>query len=181
MTLGEFFAAIADYLYGLWPIRIVMQWEQGIRVTSGKIHTTSLTSENGLFKTGLHFFWPIIGSIECEDSNIEVIETDLQTVRLVDGSEVTFSLGTKFRIRDAAAMHAMIHDFESSVVDAIRSAAGRAAMSLLDVETARSDLAGLVLIESKRNMYGWGIKVISVDLITFTNAQALRLIMDDRG
>ena len=43
-TLATILQAIWDeFIYQLWPFRIIMQWEQGVRLTLGKIDMTPLT------------------------------------------------------------------------------------------------------------------------------------------
>ena len=83
MTFGEFLKQILEHLYGLWPLRIVNDWEQGVRVVHGNA-TTLLTSSNGMFGTGLHCFWPLIGEFVSQDTNIETPETGLQTLTSKD-------------------------------------------------------------------------------------------------
>ena len=78
MTFGEFLSQILDWLYRFWPMRIVHDWEQGVRCRFGNA-TSLLTSSNGIFDTGFHVFWPVIGEINIYETNIEVSETELQT------------------------------------------------------------------------------------------------------
>ena len=37
MTLGEFLAKALQWIYEFWPLRVVNEWEQGVRVHAGKI------------------------------------------------------------------------------------------------------------------------------------------------
>lgn len=176
MTLGELLSQAVEWFAGWWPFRIVQEWEQGVRLLNGKIRAT-LTHENGIRGTGVHWFVPGLGEIFTRDANIEVLETDLQTVHVGDAA-VTFSLGVKWRIRDLGALYSKVHDPDSTVAEAIRSAAGRAFASFETAGEARMSLADAVARDAKRVMYGWGVELIEVSAINFTTAQALRLIVD---
>lgn len=167
---GDFLKEAVAWLYEFWPLRIVTDWEQGVRVRAGRA-TALLTSENGLFGSGLHVFWPGFGEIYVDDVNIRTIETEPQTVQ-----GVTFSLGIKFRTKDLRAQYLKIHDPDDTVADEARSAAGLAALEHgLTLETA-AEFGPRVLEQIKKETRGWGQDVLAVRLINVTEAPALRLL-----
>lgn len=176
MTFGEFLREIFKWLYRFWPTRIIRDWEQGVRCRFGNA-TSLLTSTNGLFGTGFHVFWPIIGEIGVYETNIEVLETELQTHTTADGVPVTFSLAVKYRIFDLKRMYLSIHDPLETLGNEICATAGRCVASTLSAELS-DRLCERVEQELKEEMDGWGIDVVSLSLINHSRARPIRLIMD---
>ena len=172
-SLAELFSSFGEYLGRLWPFAIVLPWEQGVRLFAGRI-TTLLTHENGWRKTGLHMHWPLIGDVYKLESNVEVFETQPQTVRTPDGNEATFTLGLQCRIDRLDLFYANVNDdLKATVADAVRSAAGELAshgIGLLEPWCAAvRDLAA-------KRMAGWGVRLLRVSVITMTHSPVLRLI-----
>ncbi|MEE9179850.1 MAG: SPFH domain-containing protein [Vicinamibacteria bacterium] len=176
MTLGELFKELIEWLYGLWPMRIVVDWEQGIRMLNGNARAL-LTSTNGWFGTGIHSFVPLLGDIISEEVNIEVTETDLQTHITLDKIDATFSLAIKYRIRDLKSLYLKVHDAHDTLQEEIRSAAGAVAAEM-KYEDMAAGFGEAVATLAKKQMYGWGVDVMSVRLVNLTSAQTIRLITD---
>ena len=176
MTIAEILALLGERIYGLWPVRLVADWEQGVRIVFGNIKST-LTSTNGIGGRGVHFFWPFISMIITEDCNIVVVETALQTVSTKDAKEATFSMGVKYRIRDLKLVYAKIHDQEETVLEQVRSTAGLVARSIR-WEELPDKFGPTVEAEVKKKMHGWGIEIIEISPINLIDAQAIRLIQE---
>lgn len=176
MTFGELLSALGERLYGLWPFRIITDWEQGVRVFSGRA-TRLLTSSNGIFSSGVHWFCPLLGSIESENANIAVVETDIQTIASLDGKQATFSLGVKYRVRDLRAVYTKIHDVDDTILEQVRSSAGNTVPGL-QWNDMRERLGPTVEKDVRARMYGWGIEIIEVAPINLIDAQAIRLIQE---
>lgn len=174
MTLGELFKQVIDWIYAFWPLRTIHDWEQGVRCVFGNARSR-LTSSNGIFGTGLHAFWPLAGEIVVCETNIEVIETELQTQTSLDDAPVTFSMGVKYRINNLVHMYQNIHDARDTLHNEICSAAGWCA-SQMDYDAIRYDLADHVIQETKEQMGEWGIEIVSLQLITLSRAKPIRLI-----
>jgi regulator of protease activity HflC (stomatin/prohibitin superfamily) len=174
VTVGELLKQVLDWIYTFWPARLVHDWEQGVRCLFGRA-TTRLTSSNGVFGTGLHFFWPVVGRIITDETNIEVVETDLQTLTTRDGVPVTFSLGLKYRISNLVRMYKSIHDARETLYNEITAVAG-SLVPQLEYEAVRDELCKLVIHETKEQMGEWGIEIISLNLINLCEAQPIRLI-----
>lgn len=177
MTIGELLQAAFDHLYSLWPVRIVSEWEQGARLFAGKV-TRTLHHDDGLFKTGIHFFWPLLGEIHVNDASLDVLELDWQTVRLQSGEEATFSLGVKWRIKDLGVLLSKINQVDNSLSEAMRSGAGVAARQCESIDHLALNLADLALRSVRAEVRGWGVDVVSVRLISVTLATPIRLISD---
>ena len=179
MSFGELLAAIGEWVWELWPFRIVNQWQQGIRITGGHIRRT-LEYNNGLFKTGIHWFIPLIGDLERLDVKTRVNELAHQTFTLRDGKAVTIAATARWRIRDLAALFDKVDDPENSVLEAIRATIGaeavkrETAQGMID-EEFREDIAKA----ARKEMHGWGVDLVGVGITTVVEAQTLRLIVDD--
>lgn len=176
MNFSELISQLVDKIVGLWPVRIIFDWEQGIRLHNGAI-TALLTSSNGLFGTGIHLFWPVIGDILTEDANIRVVETDIQTVTTKDGSPATVSIGIKYKIKDLQAVLLKVNEYEDTVLELARSTVG-VIVPTLQWDELVDKLGAAVESSVKKRMYGWGIEVLEVAPINLTNAPAIRLIQD---
>lgn len=177
MTIGELLLAFWDSLYGLWPVRIIQDWEQGVRMLSGQARAT-LTSTNGLFGTGLHLFVPLLGDIISEDCNIAVVETATQTVNTKDDVPASCSIGVKYRVKDLRAIYQKIHDQEQTVLEQVRSTAANIIREL-QWQDLNDLLAPELEQQIKKKMHGWGVEVLECAPINLTNAQAIRLIHDE--
>ena len=176
MTFGEFLGQVFEWLYRFWPCRIVSDWEQGVRCRLGRA-TALLTSTNGLFGTGLHFFWPLAGEIHTTETNIEVEETALQTHTTSDSVPVSFALGVQYRIRDMRQMYLHIHDPAETIENAICATAGTCVTSTKHAELP-SLLCGRVMEETHDLLGEWGIEVLSVSLMNFSRVRPVRLLTD---
>jgi len=176
MTFGEFLKELFSWLYRFWPIRIVHDWEQGVRCRFGRV-TSLLTSSNGLFSTGLHCLWPLVGSVHIEETNIEVSETELQTHTTKEGVNLTFSLGVKYRINDLTKMYRSIHDAADTIYNEICSSAGNVVMEM-QYEDVSHNICDALMEDVREEMNTWGIEIISISLINLTRAKPIRLIMD---
>jgi regulator of protease activity HflC (stomatin/prohibitin superfamily) len=176
MTLGEFLKQVLEWLYQFWPVRIIHDWEQGVRCRFGNALAT-LESHNGLFGTGLHVFWPIIGEINVYETNIEVSETELQTHTTADSVAVTISLGVKYRVFDLMRMYKNIHDPIETLGNEICAAAGKCIVDM-DFAQLSGSLCDRIMLDIKEQMGEWGIEVVSISLINLTRARPIRLIVD---
>ncbi len=176
MQLGEFLQRVFEWLYEFWPLRIVNDWEQGIRLRGGRI-TRVLTSKNGLFKTGLHVFWPMFGEIITENSAVDVNETPMQTHTTSDGTAVSFSLGIKYSIHDLGLLYLHVKDHHETILTEAQGCAGQLVAEMKYTELDEK-LALTVYEYLNESLEEWGIELEDVTLINLTAAQALRLIGD---
>jgi len=166
-SLADLLNSFGEYLGRLWPFAIVLPWEQGVRLFAGRI-TRLLTHENGLRGTGLHCHWPIIGDVYKLESNVEVFETEPQTV-----DDTTFTLGLQTRIDRLDLFYANVNDdLKATVADAVRAAAGEVSLTM-----EREAWCQAVRDLAAKRMSGWGVRLIRVSVITATKSPVLRLIV----
>lgn len=170
--------SLFDWLYSWVPWRIVDQHEQGVKYRLGHIVAT-LHYDDGIRGSGLHIYLPGISTIEIEDTNLRHAELDWQTCRLKDNTEVTFCLGARFRVRDAGAMYANLHDHLDTVSETIRSAAVEVAETYPGLDAFLASIREDARATAQKSMRGWGIDLKAVTLISCSQAQSLRLIAGD--
>jgi regulator of protease activity HflC (stomatin/prohibitin superfamily) len=175
MTIGELLKLAVDWLYDLWPLRIVHAWESGVRVTTGK--------PRALLGTGLHWFIPLLGSLEISPTNTMVAETSLQT-HTVEEETVTFTLGIQYHVHDLKAMFESIHDPDETVLNEVLRLAGCAIEGMGEtegwslLEEIRNELPAAVLEASAESLAPWGVTISALSLITCASAPAQRLLAD---
>jgi len=177
--LGDAIRYLLDLALEWWPVRIVREWEQGIRLTSGTIGPEVLTHTNGPLPglRGLHFFYPKLGEVIVHECNWEVAETTLQTLVTRDGHAVTVGFAVQFRIHDLRLYYRGVHDHEATVLEAVRGAAG-ATVPTFELSSLSGDLAAAMLAASKASLRGWGLEVKYVVPTTLVAARTFRLIQD---
>ena len=187
MSVGELLFKLLEYIYTFWPFRVVQVWESGLRIRLGN-PIQELSSKNGLFGSGLHFFWPWFEYIETRDSNWEVLETERQT-HTVSGQTITFSLSVRYRIVSMLALYTKIHDPDGTIMNELQSLAGSAVDSLntyedpedfVLVDEARENLSELVEEAARKSLGEWGILIEEdgVALISCSEAETYRILTD---
>jgi len=177
--LGDALRYVLDLLLEWWPVRIVREWEQGIRITGGKIGAEVLTYTSGPVPglRGLHFFWPKFGEVIVHECNWEVAETSLQTLVTSDGKPVTVGFAVQFRISDLRSFYRTVHDHEATVLEAVRAAAGSTVPGM-EWSLLSGQLAAAMLAATKGAVRGWGLDVKLVVPTSLVDARAIRLIQD---
>lgn len=174
MSIGDFLATFAEYLWELFPARLVCDWQQGILVQGGRI-TRSLTSGNGLRGTGWHFFVPVLQEIVVAETNIEVLHTPVQTQTTKDGRVVTFNFAVQFKIKSLRKLWVTLHDHQQEVLTSVCASAG-GLVRACDFDEAMAGLPELVSVDLRDRFAKWGLELQSLELISFAACRALRLI-----
>lgn len=173
--LGAFLKEAVEWVKGWWPFRIVREWEQGIRVTGGRI-TKLLRYDNGRWPLrGVHAFWPRLGEIIVEECNWDVAETAPQTLTTKDGKVVSVAFAFQYRIRDLRLYYTSIQDQDTTVVGQVRGAAGQVVHEL-DLAELHKELPEAMLKAARSNMHGWGVDIRHITPTTQVEAQVLRII-----
>lgn len=175
MTLSDFLTKAVDWIYDFWPLRIVREWELGIRLQSGSI-VKQLDAGNGIRKSGVHWFIPRLGEIIVHECNLEVVETEPQTIETADGYSVTVQWAVTYCITDLINYYVSIQNQDDTVLGAVRAAAGEI-IPTLAWET-RADWARLMMEAIGEQSVNWGLDVKAVKPTTLVRAQTLRLLTD---
>ena len=155
-----------------FPYKIVYQWEQGVKTRSGKVVGGVLTSTNGLFGSGVHFYWPIIGTLAAWETNVEVFSTKPQSI-----NEWTVSFLVQARIKRLDWWFINVGDPMPDVVaDTVAAAASELVVKLPRGGGLPDDFCQKVRKVAQTRMHGWGCEIMRVSLETATKAPTLRLI-----
>ncbi len=181
---------LAELLTTVWeaitscvaPYQIVPEWQSGVKTRLGKI-TKTCRHTNGVRGTGLHFYWPIIGGIDLQDTNTSTIQTDDQTLTTRDNESIVVAMTIAYRIKDAGRFYKYIHDQDETIQNVVESEVGRAVPQLDWWQNGERDNWGLtenlvttVEGEITPRLRRWGIEVIDVATHTMTRARTYRLI-----
>lgn len=179
MTVSDFLSKAVEWLYAFWPLRIVRQWERGIRLYAGEV-TDTLDSKNGFaWFPGLHAFWPKIGEIIVHECNWEVVETRPQTVISADGRAITAQFAVTYRIVDLKAYYVSIQNQDMTVIAAVKASAGAIIPEVhWNAMNAIDGLAPAMLAAVKARVRGWGLEVKDVVPTTLVHSRVLRLLTD---
>lgn len=172
MSIGDLLRLLLSYLRLAWPLAIVSQWEQGVRLLNGRTRK--------LLGPGLHWFVPVLGRIVSQDCTTAVYETDYQTVQTADGEDATFSLTVRYRTVDLKRQFETVYDAADSVGNLVQGIAAEAC-STLDYECLAAELPGEVMARTESQLEAWGIELEEVHLANLTTAPALRLIAEGGG
>jgi regulator of protease activity HflC (stomatin/prohibitin superfamily) len=164
--LGDLLQRLFDHLAMLVPWAIVQPWEQAIIVRWGVLRKLAL-ADNGLRGSGFHPRWPIVDYVYQQECNLEVFETEPQTV-----AGLTFTLGLQFRVTRLDLYYVRINDPASAVADVVRSAAAEIAR---DAKPG-PEFGDAVATLAKKRMHGWGVDLIRVAPITLTECPVLRIV-----
>ena len=166
MTLSELIAIVGEYLWNLWPLRIVNAWEQGVRMRNGHI--------TAVLPPGLHWFWPIIGEIKGWDVMLDVNTVANQTVETADGIVAVFSLTASYRVADLQLLFESIVDHEHTILNQVSSSAAGLVATMAYDEIA-TELPEAVYHDLVDRFAGWGVTLEGVGIFNLCSARAFRL------
>ena len=178
MTVGDVLATWGEKLVGLFPFRVVNEWQQGVKVRGGRI-IRLCKYNNGIRGSGVHFFWPLLEDITHIDCTHEPMETPTQSSVTKDGHSITYTLILRFRVKDARKLMRELFEGPSIVlIEALASAGGL--VPTMDYEELR-ELPELVYRDIRAQLSGWGIALDKVALGTCVECPAYRLIGDSKS
>lgn len=164
---------IDKLLDAAFPYVIIAPWEQGVRTFMGRV-TKHMTPTNGVFGTGLHFYWPILGTSAAWECNTETWRTSPQTF-----GNLTLSFIIQARIARLDLWFVGVNDPINHVVgDQVSAAAGELAGEL-NGALPSPEWCEKVRALAQRRCYGWGVEIKRVAVETATCAPTLRLIGAD--
>ena len=175
--LGDFLLKAAEWIWDFWPLRIVNDWEQGVRLLGG--HATKLLTSTNARRpfSGIHAFIPGFGEILVEEANVETPETELQDFLSADGTAWCAAFAVTFRIKDLRALYLKVHDHQETIISEAKAAIAAAGRTLTDDEMGEK-LETVALEEAKKQTWGWGLELMRIRPTTLTKVQALRIVGD---
>jgi len=176
--------ALIDLLFGVIPvliilvililisgIRIVNQWETGVRFRLGKLKDT--------LQPGLRIIIPIIDSVRKVDMRIVTIDIPGQQVITKDNVPVKINGVVYFKVTDAATAIVKIQDYEYAVSQyaqtALRDVAG--SMMLDQVLTERENIGKDIEEIVEKASVKWGVDIQEIKLQDIDMPEDLKRIM----
>lgn len=174
MTIGEFLAQFAEYIYGFWPVRVVSEWQQGVYVRAGQV-IECLDSTTGIRGTGIHWFCPMLSEIHVQEANIETVTTPKQAHETADQQSVAFNFAVRFAVVDLAAMFQTIHEPNATIINEIMSSAG-GFISTFTYADAQAELCAAVEREISPRLEEWGIELQNIQLANFAKNSVVTLM-----
>lgn len=90
--MGDILRAVLDIVTLLWPFRMVMQWQKGVRYVFGRYWST--------VPPGTYFNLPFFMSMHPVEVVPSVWGTPLQTITLKDGKALSFSAMATLKVVD---------------------------------------------------------------------------------
>jgi regulator of protease activity HflC (stomatin/prohibitin superfamily) len=152
-------------------IRIVNQWEAGVRFRLGKYQDT--------LKPGLRLIIPVIDVVRKLDMRIVTIDIPRQQVITKDNVPVTINGVVYFKIESPEDAVIKIQDFEYAVNQysqtALRDVVG--GMSLDEVLTERENIGKQIEVLVEKASKDWGIEVKEIRLQDIDMPEDLKRLM----
>lgn len=171
--LGQFF----DALLSLIPhIKIVRSTHLGVRFTAGR-YPKLMSPENGLFKTGIHFYWPVITEVEVVPIKRQTVNLVPQYVETRDDVPVGVSGIVVYEVNDVVKLLTESFEYDDTVKDFALAAIKNAICSHnYEYIKQNSQEFDEILTESlEESLQDYGINVITVTLTDFTKCRVYAL------
>lgn len=176
--------ALIDFVFGAIPIlviiilvilvsgiRIINQWETGVRLRLGKLKDT--------LEPGFRIIIPIIDTVRKLDMRIVTIDIPGQQVITKDNVPVKINGVVYFKVVDAATAVTKIQDFEYAVSQyaqtALRDVAG--SMMLDQVLTERDNIGKDIEKIVEKASINWGVEIQEIKLQDIEMPEDLKKIM----
>ncbi len=162
---------IVAVILAIMGIRIINQWENGVRFRLGKYKDT--------LQPGLRIIIPVIDSIRKIDMRIVTIDIQKQQVITKDNVPVAINGVVYFKVADAATAVTKIQDYEYAISQyaqtALRDVAG--SMMLDNVLTERENIGKDIEKIVEKASIQWGIEVQEIKLQDIEMPEDLKRIM----
>jgi regulator of protease activity HflC (stomatin/prohibitin superfamily) len=161
---------LLEWAYQFWPTRIVHSYQQGVRFRNGQ--------DISLLRTGFYVFIPVIESIELVVTAQDVEWTGVQSLMLMDGTEVTIDGKLLYRVRNARMYFVNVTEFKTSLSGICEIHLARAVRKLANLaellekqEEIETELKGVL----SKAAFDWGVDVKDYGFANLTTAKASRM------
>lgn len=160
---------LAKWLYQFWPARIVNSFQQGVRFYKGQ--------DEALLRTGLHWFWPIVGSLDVECVVEDVCPLETQTLTTIDDKSITLIGSVAYKITNMRKWLTGVTDFHTSLQGKCERYLARAIRSkkYLDIVATQDELEESLRKEITAAVEDWGVKILDVGITSFSQTPSLRI------
>jgi regulator of protease activity HflC (stomatin/prohibitin superfamily) len=165
-------STVVEYLKEAMPIRVVNEYQQGIRFTAGKAGPVK--------RHGVYLFLPIYQSFDIINTTREVINLPTQSLVTLDDIGVCVSGALEYRVRNARAYWLAVQDFDTSIVNSAMGSLSREVRgrTYQDNASHTHDLEGLVKDNLQKKVHSWGVNINDFYITDFVKAPSFRLFGD---
>ena len=156
---------------------VIDSYQEGVLLRFGKFRKV-VTSDNGLFKTGLHLFFPFwVDQILTENVVVETRRIKPQSLTTKDGKAVVLSSVITFEIEDVRVFLLEVEGRNAIVEDVSYGAISdfimkRSWEELTSMENVGNEVAKVVRRQAKR----YGVNILNIQLSDFTLCASVRLL-----
>lgn len=170
MGFGEGLVKFAQWLWGMFPVRIIRSYQRGVKFKKGIVQPEQL-------EPGIRWGWPFVDSIEVVSIVEDVIDLPTQSITTSDGKTVSFSANISYEVVDLVAYFTNVQDFSESLP---RVAAGHLAKQVREWSWDELHKGQKKLEESLKGtlttrVKGWGVRVIECRLTDCVVAKQYRI------
>jgi regulator of protease activity HflC (stomatin/prohibitin superfamily) len=167
--MGEMFGKILEFLHECWPLRIVAQYERGVRFWLGKGARE--------LKPGLYAFVPFFGKIDTLIVVPDVLRLHVQNLTTVDGVTVALEVNIEYEIFDAVWAHVKVQDYKDNLGDACRRHISKRvrAWEWTDLVEKQNELEKSCRGTMTTYVRDWGITIRDVGITTFCKTRNITL------
>lgn len=171
--IGQFFDAILSFIP---HIKIVRSTHSGVRFRSGR-YPQLMSAENGLFKTGVHFYWPIVTEVEVVPVKRQTVNLVAQYVTTKDDIAVGVSGIVVYEVSDVVKLLTESFEYDDTVKDFALAAIKNAmsSMTYIDIKESHEDFDEVLTDLLRKELQDYGINVLNVTLTDFTKCRVYAL------
>lgn len=170
MTLENILTTIIENFVNLVPIRKVHSYQQGVKFSWGK--------DVKLLKTGVYAYFPFFQSIEVEETVLQVVDTDYQSLMTKDQIPVTLSTSVAYKINDARKYWTSIQSQDDSIINITKGTIARQIHkhNYSAIHKNPNELEKETKKELQKNVKNWGIHIKDLFLADFIKTKNYRFI-----
>ncbi len=147
----------------------VAPWESGLRVRYG---TTA-----ALLCPGLHWRIPFLDRIFIQPVRLRTIETPTITFTTKDGKTLSLRLAVKYQIADIKMLHMAVANPENTLLATVQGLISTCVSTTTSDQITPETLTAV--IQQANIGSDWGLREVSVLVMTFAFCRTLRLLMQD--
>jgi hypothetical protein len=149
----------------------------GIVLTLGKL-TRNIGPSNGLFKTGLHFNWPLVQKVYTLTTATRVDEFAAQTLVTKDGRNVIVGVIVTYRVHDVDKALNSVFEVFSAIQDAVQANVAHAVITSNYADIPTPKWADDVTAISRKKGFTYGVEIDTVRLAEYAPTRTYRLMGD---
>lgn len=165
----DIFNSILNWLSKIftWWV-IIMPWERGLRVRSGK----SIT----LLTQGIYLKLPVIDSIYVQTTRIRFIGLPVQTVTTKDGKTLSIVASAGYSITDIEKLYQTLYHPEMTIQNIVMGSLATYVATNNFADCSPAEIEDSINVTLESNDYGLGD--MSIKIIGYALVKTYRLIQD---